>query len=67
MKQIIQFSGLTCEACQRVIQKRLGRIDGVKEVKVELNGQTEIETANLISKNEVEKALEGTNYKIVKI
>lgn len=67
MNQIIKFGGLTCGACQKVIQKRIGRISGVENVAVQLNGNTQITAASKLSKNDVEKALEGTPYKIIEI
>lgn len=67
MKQTIKFGGLTCGACQKVIQRRISRISGVKNVTVEENGITQIVTINVLSKSEVEKALEGTPYKLLEI
>lgn len=67
MKQKIKFGGLTCGACQKVIQRRIGKISGVESVAVEINGNTQITVANILSKSDVEKALEGTPYKIIEI
>lgn len=67
MKQTIKFGGLSCGACQKVIQKRISKISGVEEVIVESNGSTQVITQNLVSKSDVEKALEGTPYQILEI
>ncbi|MCL4354822.1 heavy-metal-associated domain-containing protein [Patescibacteria group bacterium] len=67
MKQTIKFGGLTCGACQKVIQKRISKIPGVEDVAVEGDGNTQISASNLLSKSEVEKALEGTPYKLLEI
>ena len=65
MPQKIQITGLTCSACQRLITKRIMKIAGVKKVNVELNGKTEIDAERDISKEEIMKVLEGTEYKII--
>jgi copper chaperone CopZ len=67
MKQTIKFGGLSCGACQKVITKRISKILGVEEVVVESNGSTQVTAANIVSKSDVEKALEGTPYKILEI
>lgn len=65
MSQKLQLSGLTCSACQKLITKRIMKIEGIKEVNVELNGKTEIDAQRNISQEEIMKALEGTEYKII--
>lgn len=59
--------GLTCPACQKLSKMKLEEIDGVKEASVEPDGKTKIEAERKILKAEIEKTLEGTPYKIVKI
>jgi len=62
----LQLSGLTCGACEKVISKRLQKIDGVQEVHVtSQNGETSITATRPISKEEVITALEGTHYKVI--
>ncbi|MBU3978505.1 heavy-metal-associated domain-containing protein [Patescibacteria group bacterium] len=63
--QTLKISGLTCGACQKIITKRIMKIKGVKEVKVELNGRTEIDAERNISKEEIMKVLEDTEFKIL--
>ena len=61
-----QLSGLTCGACEKVISKRLQKIDGVQEVHVSSqNGATSITASRPISEDEVILALEGTHYKVI--
>jgi len=61
-----QLSGLTCEACEKVITKRLQTIAGVKEIHVSSqNGFTSIMATRPISKDEVIQALAGTHYKVI--
>lgn len=64
----LQLSGLTCGACEKVISKRLQKIEGVQEVQVSSqNGVTSITASRPISKDEVITALEGTHYKVINI
>ncbi len=65
MSQKIQLTGLTCSACQKLITKRIMKIEGIKDVRVELNGKTEIDAERNISREEIMKVLEGTEYKII--
>lgn len=62
----LQLSGLTCGACEKVISKRLQKIEDVQEVHVTVqNGATSITASRPISKDEVVLALEGTHYKVI--
>ena len=65
MTQKIQLSGLTCGACQKLITKRIMKIDGVESVNVELNGKTDIAAKRNILNDEIKKVLEGTQYQII--
>lgn len=65
MTQKIQLSGLTCGACQKLITKRIMKIDGVESVNVELNGKTDIAAKRNILNDEIKKVLEGTQYQVI--
>lgn len=65
MNQTIKISGLTCSACQKLISKRLMKIDGVESVSVELTGKTDIKAKRTINDIEIKKMLEGTLYQIL--
>ncbi|MBI5421946.1 heavy-metal-associated domain-containing protein [Candidatus Peregrinibacteria bacterium] len=56
--------GLTCDACVRLIQKRLGKIEGVQSVAVDSTGATTLSAPREISNEEVKTALAGTAYAI---
>ena len=60
------LSGLTCSACQKLIQKRILRIDGVQDASVELTGETIIKAGRKITPNEVADVLKDTKYKVGK-
>ena len=62
----IQLSGLTCGSCEKVISKRLQKIEGVQEVQVSSqNGETLITAARHNKADEVTFVLEGTHDKII--
>lgn len=58
------LAGLTCEACVRLIQKRLGKIEGVQSVSVDATGAATVSAVREISNEEVKTALAGTSYSI---
>jgi len=65
MTQTIILTGLTCGACQKIIQKRLGKIDGVTQVDVTLEtGGTVITARRMIEMSEIRNALIDTKYLI---
>ncbi len=66
MQQTIKLSGLTCPACKKVTEKRIGRIDGVSSVDVSLEtGIATIEVANELSVADVQNVLQDTPYSVV--
>lgn len=65
-KQKIQLFGLHCEACKKLTEKKIGKIDGVTNVNVDLSTQVaEVQTERSLSNEEVNSVLEGTQYKAV--
>ncbi len=60
-----QISGFTCQACVRLAQKRIEKIEGVSEASVQENGETLISAERNIDKTEINEALKDTNYKII--
>ena len=62
----LQFNltGLTCDACLKLVRKRLGKIADIQEIQVDLTGAVSIAATRDISKAEVEAALAGTPYSL---
>ena len=60
----LTLTGLTCAACQKLIQKRILKIDGVQDVTVELSGQTSIKASRKITSDEVAGVLKDTKYTV---
>lgn len=56
--------GMHCSACQKVIEKKISKIEGVSGVSAQLSGDVLISADHTISMNEVKLALEGTDYQV---
>lgn len=64
----LTISGMSCGACQKVIERRFSKIDGVHKVKVSVNeGKAEVQTEKDISLNDFQNTLEGTYYQITNL
>lgn len=60
----LTLTGLTCVACQKLIQKKILKIDGVQDVTVEISGQASIKASRKITSNEVADVLKDTKYAV---
>lgn len=68
MNYKIQLQGLDCDACKKITEKRIGRIEGVETVNVDLSQKTaDVQASRALSQQEVEEALKDTEYKIITI
>ena len=62
----IKLSGLTCSACQKIVEKKLKNINGISGTTVDLSsGNVEITAERVVDRSEIVKVLEGTGYKII--
>lgn len=60
-----QLSGLHCESCKKITEKRIQKIEGVTQAKTDLEtGALSITADREISKQEVTQVLEGTDYQV---
>lgn len=61
----LKISGITCEACIRLIRKKVGKIIGVKDVVIkDNNGQTMIVSNNDLKISDIISSLESLPYKV---
>lgn len=69
MKQTkIEIKNMMCQACEKVVTKRLLGIAGVTEVKVNVKtGNAMVVSGNAIRKEEAEAALSGTHYQVAEV
>lgn len=56
--------GMHCQACQKVIEKKLSKIAGVSGVIANLNGDVSVTADHTITAMEIDTALEGTDYQV---
>lgn len=60
-----QLSGLHCESCKKISEKRVKKIEGVIEATTNLEtGDLLINGSRGIAKEEVVAAFEGTDYQV---
>lgn len=60
-----QLSGLHCESCKKISERRVKKIEGVTEATTNLaTGALLVSSNRNITKEEVIKALEGTDYQV---
>lgn len=63
---ILQIKGMHCGACEKVISRRLGKLPGVRNVKVSLNdGTAEIQSEQKVIIEDASVILTGTDYHVV--
>lgn len=64
----IKISGITCEACIKLIKKKVGKIIGVMDVDIkDNNGETMIVSENEIKTSDIISALNGLPYKVQEV
>lgn len=65
--QKIFLSGLTCEACVKLITRRFTKIAGVRAVNIASDGQAIVEVEQALDRAKYHEALMGLPYEIVSI
>lgn len=61
----VSISGIHCDACLKLITRRVSTIPGVLDITVKKSGQTAINSDRNITQAKIQKALHGTDYKII--
>ncbi len=63
-----KLTGLTCEACVKLASRRLQKIHGVSDVKIDLkSGETRVSGDDQLDLGILAESLIDTNYSIVKL
>lgn len=61
----LKISGISCDACIKLIKKKVGKIIGVKDVVIkDNNGETVIVSENELKTSDIVTALKGLPYKV---
>lgn len=62
-----KLSGLTCEACIKLVRNRINKVPGVYKVSIDLaTGNTRVCSENNLDLEVIARSLEGAHYSIVK-
>ena len=62
----IKIKGMSCKHCVMAVQKALGEIDGVKDVKVNLEtGEATFGEAEPVDMNRIREAVQKAGYQVV--
>jgi copper chaperone CopZ len=63
---IFKLSGLTCSACQKISEMKIGEIPGVISVNVSVaTGEAKVEAEREINPAEIRYSLKDTHYQLV--
>ena len=63
MKNEYSIKGVKCGGCVAAVKEKLSKLDNVDNIEINIQEKT-IEVEGNVSKEELQAALEGTNYKI---
>ena len=68
MKKVLFVEGMMCEHCKKKVETAVGKVEGVKDYKVDLKKKTVV--VNLLDSVHVEevcKSIEEKGFKVVKV
>ena len=60
----IKITGINCEACTKIIKKRLLTVPGVIDAQINLDGNTNITTKQEVTLLQLQEVLHDTEYRI---
>lgn len=61
----LKISGITCEACIRLIKKKVGKLDGVTDVVIkDKSGETTVVSVKKLNLSDIITALSGLPYQV---
>ena len=63
MKNEYSIEGVKCGGCVAVVKEKLSKLDNVDNIEVNIQEKTVVVEGE-VSKEDLQAALEGTNYKI---
>ena len=63
MKNEYNIEGVKCSGCVAAVKERLSKLDNVDNIEVNIQEKTVVVEGE-VSKEDLQAALEGTNYKI---
>ncbi len=66
VEKVIKVDGMTCSHCAETVKRAINNIEGVKHVEVDLeSGKVTIRAERELSCDEIKRAVEEWDYKVV--
>ncbi len=61
----IKITGMSCQHCVMAVSKALEKLEGIKNVKVDLpQGEATFENPGKVARNRIRKAVEDAGYQV---
>ena len=64
MKKELKIEGMMCQHCRANVEKALGAVDGVREVKVDLDAGTALVSGDDLADDRLENAVTEAGYTV---
>jgi len=66
MAFILKVKGMSCQHCVMSVTKALNRLEGIKNVQVDLaKGEVQFDNAKTVLMDQIEKAIEEAGYQVI--
>jgi copper chaperone len=66
MASILKVKGMSCQHCVMSVTKALNRLEGIKNVQVDLaKGEVQFDNTKAVLMNQIEKAIEEAGYQVI--
>ena len=67
MASVLKVKGMTCHHCAMSVTKALTRLEGIRDVQVDLEkGEVRFENPNAVAHGRIQKAVEEAGYQVIK-
>ena len=67
MASMVKVKGMSCNHCVMSVTKALDKLDGIKNVKVDLQkGEVSFDNTKALGSEKIEKAISDAGYEVVK-
>jgi copper chaperone len=67
MASVLKVKGMSCQHCVMSVTKALNKLDGIQNVKVDLQkGEVSFDNAKALALERVEKTISDAGYEVVK-
>ena len=66
MASILKVKGMSCQHCVMSVTKALNRLEGIKNVQVDLaRGEVQFDNTKAVLMDQIEKAIEEAGYEVI--